>query len=41
MIIKNYLEQVLFYKHMITLLKQMDLKGGFGVKFKETLKTLN
>jgi hypothetical protein len=26
---------------IMTLLKQMDLKGGFGVKFKQALKTLS
>jgi hypothetical protein len=25
---------------MMTLLKQMDLKGNFGIKFKQALKTL-
>jgi hypothetical protein len=26
---------------IMTLLKQMDLKGNFGIKFKKALKTLN
>ena len=26
---------------IMTLLKQMDLKGGFGMKFKQALKTLS
>ena len=34
---KNADEQV---SVMMTLLKQMDLKGNFGVKFKQALKTL-
>ena len=35
---KNVDEQI---SVIMTLLKQMDLKGNFGAKFKEALKTLN